>query len=707
MESRRRELPILAGMRMLRLCGGSSAVVALVVVCGIAALVTFCFTDSLLSGSTYARRAALAAAAEWNVDVTELIGVGESQVQMRNRQRLRKAFAELASETIEDEDDNDDDDDKGGDGAHDNAFDTVMHLIDTNTLDEVREVERGAIVDGGEEEEEEEDSTGSDEITKTSEDEDDDIDTTAKKMEKEDGDMESVSTESTSEIEASPLSANTIASIAINNRIIVTWANDFYMDFVLNWAWHLKSLNVTNFIVGAMDDELLVKLRARDVPCFSMQSGLTTGDFGWGTETFHKMGREKISLVRAVTSMGFDLLLTDVDTVFLRDPNPFIDKYPDADILTSSDHLHATTTDGGLEYYTGTKQRSYARSPANIGIMYFSRRSHILGKEWARVLDEDSRKWDQNVFNQLMRDGVDFAEDREDRLFTGFGGQLKFGILPVSLFCSGHTFFVQDMPAVLNTTAFGIHATFQFGGTAGKRYRFRERMLWHDDDDSYYRGRFLALHFDVPAALLNADPSRRAHFALVNYQLRYVRALMALGEKLNRIVVLPRLFCLYDRFWFPIEDGRNGSADGPPRGPFMCPLDHVLTHLDRMARFVEFREYSFFDNPRFNTTNIDAATALVSLQPEMNVDDVEKLVEPHKDSSILVLHDFDAEGFSGFSERFNEEARHWTGLWCCDPPPEKGKPGHVHYDIFFDKVPHTDRFGRVWESENIGDAFGP
>ena len=53
--------------------------------------------------------------------------------------------------------------------------------------------------------------------------------------------------------------------------------------------------------------------------------------------------------------------------------------------------------------------------------------------------------WDQNAFNDLFRRGAGGSEP--NRVFTGYGGKLKFGILPVSLFCSGHTYFTQNMPA--------------------------------------------------------------------------------------------------------------------------------------------------------------------------------------------------------------------------------------------------------------------
>ncbi len=63
-------------------------------------------------------------------------------------------------------------------------------------------------------------------------------------------------------------------------------------------------------------------------------------------------------------------------------------------------------------------------------------------------------------------------------VFRGFDGKLRMGILPVSTFCSGHTFFVQRMADVMGLQPYVVHATFQFSGTPGKRHRMRESLLW-------------------------------------------------------------------------------------------------------------------------------------------------------------------------------------------------------------------------------------
>lgn len=45
------------------------------------------------------------------------------------------------------------------------------------------------------------------------------------------------------------------------------------------------------------------------------------------------------------------VIIADVDVMWLRNPIPFFNRYPEADILTSSDHLAATVQGEQLEKY--------------------------------------------------------------------------------------------------------------------------------------------------------------------------------------------------------------------------------------------------------------------------------------------------------------------------------------------------------------------
>jgi arabinosyltransferase len=153
---------------------------------------------------------------------------------------------------------------------------------------------------------------------------------------------------------------------------------------------------------------------------------------------------------------------------------------------------------------------------------------------------------------RLVRTGVSYPthEDplSEKRLFRGAHGKLVIGVLPVSIFASGHTFFVSRLHEQLELAPYVVHATFQYSGTPGKRHRNREFMLWNDSPEYYDPGHaFVTWDMDVPASLLEkAVPqpesiecctAQQGHFDLVNHQLLQVRHGMAVAS------VRPSLSC--------------------------------------------------------------------------------------------------------------------------------------------------------------------
>ncbi|CAL9131006.1 unnamed protein product [Musa acuminata var. zebrina] len=138
---------------------------------------------------------------------------------------------------------------------------------------------------------------------------------------------------------------------AKDNIIIVTFGNHAFLDFILNWVKHLTDLNIFNILVGAMDTRLLEALYWKGIPVFDMGSKMITVDVGWGSAKFHKMGREKVLLINALLPFGYELLMCDTDMVWLKNPLPYFARFPEADLLTSTDHLRPTTTDDSLEVW--------------------------------------------------------------------------------------------------------------------------------------------------------------------------------------------------------------------------------------------------------------------------------------------------------------------------------------------------------------------
>lgn len=423
------------------------------------------------------------------------------------------------------------------------------------------------------------------------------------------------------------VSKELVQRVAKDGAVIVTWANSHYYDFALNWLRHLDALGVENYLIGAMDEEMYAKLRKIGVPCWLMGSqGIdkeaVTRDFGWGSKNFHKMGRDKIRLIRDFTKTGTDVLISDIDVAWLRDPIPFFRRYPKADILVSTDNLRnithespeqiAKTVDGeGLE--------PPCAGTANIGMMWFrsTSGSQAITDEWVNNLEKDDKIWDQAEFNTLMHKGGCGMDNDGSGVGKAYNGKIMLGTLPVALFNNGHTYFTQRLPEAINVNPYAMHATFQYEGTPGKRNRMREANQWlgDRDDASYFEQKFLSYTprvlkgVDVTQfeklgyptmdhqlkTLEEGDPVILEHMRLVQHQIAQLYEAVAVAKSLNRVLIAPPFFCGLDRAWFPHGGRFPGSM---LTLPFICPLDHVMAIESYGSSFVEeYREYSFLGHP--------------------------------------------------------------------------------------------------------------
>ncbi|KAH9739592.1 Arabinosyltransferase [Citrus sinensis] len=347
-----------------------------------------------------------------------------------------------------------------------------------------------------------------------------------------------------------------------DNIIIMTFGNYAFMDFILNWVRRLTDLGLSNILVGALDTKLVKALYWKGVPVFDMGSHMSTMDVGWGSPTFHKMGREKAILIDSVLPFGFELLMCDTDMVWLKNPLPYFARYPDADILTSSDQVVPTVVDDRLDIW------QQVGAAYNVGIFHWrpTESAKKFAKEWKEMILADDKIWDQNGFNDLIRRQLGPSVSEDSELVYAYDGNLKLGVLPASIFCSGHTYFVQAMYKQLRLEPYAVHTTFQYAGTEGKRHRLREAMVFYDPPEYYDTpGGFLSFKPFIPKSLLlDGKHDLESHFALVNYQMKQIRTALAIASVLNRTLV-------------------NVMLQQLPE--------------DEYGPGIGFREYSFMDNP--------------------------------------------------------------------------------------------------------------
>ncbi|EXC31691.1 hypothetical protein L484_008781 [Morus notabilis] len=495
-----------------------------------------------------------------------------------------------------------------------------------------------------------------------------------------------------------------------DNVVIVTFGNYAFMDFILTWVKHLTDLNLSNILVGAMDTKLLEALYWKGIPVFDMGSHMSTIDVGWGSPTFHKMGREKVILIDAILPYGFELLMCDTDMVWLKNPLPYLARYPGADVLTSSDSVVPTVSDDSLDNW------QQVGAAYNIGIFHWrpTDSAKKLAKEWKEILLADDKIWDQNGFNDLVRRQLGPSVDKESGLVYSYDGNLKLGILPASIFCSGHTYFVQAMYQQLRLEPYAVHTTFQYAGTDGKRHRLREGMFFFDPPEYYDApGGFLSFKPSIPKSLLlEGQHSIESHFALVNYQMRQIRTALAIASVLNRTLVMPPLWCRLDRLWFSHPGVLEGSMT---RQPFICPLDHVfevnmmLKELpEEYGPGINIREYSFFDNPLMpqqvkdswlevhlceegaedcHASNDTSRPGVLRFPKHSNEETLKTIFSSFKDVKVIQFSSMHA--FMGFTdktreEKFRRRMKRYVGIWCC---VMDHTPGHIYYDMYWDEKP--------------------
>ncbi|KAK1318722.1 hypothetical protein QJS10_CPB04g01393 [Acorus calamus] len=428
------------------------------------------------------------------------------------------------------------------------------------------------------------------------------------------------------------LSKKMVKHHAKDNVIIVTFGNYAYMDFILNWVKHLTNLGVHNLLVGAFDVKLLEALYWKGIPVFDVSSNMTTTDVGWGTPKFHKVGREKVLLINEILPFGYELLMADTDIVWLKNPLPYLAQFPSADVLTSSDQLIPTVTDDSLEVW---QQVSGA---FNIGMFHWrpTDSAKKLAKEWKDMLLKDEKIWDQNGFNDLIRRAFGPSVEEENGLVYAFDRKLKFGILPASIFCSGHTYFVQ------------------YGGTEGKRHRLREAMIFHDPPEYYDSlGGFLSYKPSIPKdLLLDGNHTIESHFTLINYQMKQIRTALAIASLLNRTLVMPPLWCRLDRLWY----GHPGVLPGTmTRQPFLCPMDHVFDVKDSSLEVQLCKEQS----PRCHVANETTRPGILKFPEYSSQETFLKVFSSYKDVKIIHFSSINMhfkDSLTRFGTSFEEES---------------------------------------------------
>lgn len=122
------------------------------------------------------------------------------------------------------------------------------------------------------------------------------------------------------------------ATYAVHNDIILLTASAGFVDFLMNWIYSVERLGITNFIIVAEDVDLYNSIpeRYHDRVLLSdlvmpsdevveKEHGDTHG-FAYNSAKYNLLVGHRPRYISALLAMGFNVLYTDTDTVWLESP---------------------------------------------------------------------------------------------------------------------------------------------------------------------------------------------------------------------------------------------------------------------------------------------------------------------------------------------------------------------------------------------------
>lgn len=201
-----------------------------------------------------------------------------------------------------------------------------------------------------------------------------------------------------------------LLSVSLEKEILLVVANVGYIDMLKNFFCRAKKLKISNAVVAALDDELYRYCSSAGIPVFRAQmptgdpSHVVAGAVPIGKKEFSYLTKMKTVQLHRVLSLGFNVLVSDVDVHFRHNPLlPLQTLYPSSDLLVMSDRK----MDSPAQHHFINTGFMYVRSsPASAAAMrivmehaeasnkthdQFSFNEVLCGKNYEYRLEENSQ----------------------------------------------------------------------------------------------------------------------------------------------------------------------------------------------------------------------------------------------------------------------------------------------------------------------------
>ncbi|XP_050231325.1 arabinosyltransferase RRA3-like [Mercurialis annua] len=197
-----------------------------------------------------------------------------------------------------------------------------------------------------------------------------------------------------------------LEKVAVQKEIIVALANSNVKEMLEVWFNSIKKVGIPNYLVVALDDDIAEFCESNDVPFYKRDPDEGIDSVG-KTGGNHAVSGLKFNILREFLQMGYSVLLSDVDIVYLQNPFHFL--YRDSDVESMTDG-HDNRTAYGHDDVFDEPAMGWARYAHTMRIWVYNSgffyirptipSIELLDRVANRLAHE--KAWDQAVFNEEL-----------------------------------------------------------------------------------------------------------------------------------------------------------------------------------------------------------------------------------------------------------------------------------------------------------------
>eukprot|EP00741_Cyanophora_paradoxa_P016552 tig00020927_g15982.t1 len=407
-----------------------------------------------------------------------------------------------------------------------------------------------------------------------------------------------------------------------------------YKDLLRNLLASMTRVGINNYVVFTSSYAHHEEFLGRGI------RSIHEASFSGMTQSFNTQLYMKFLYALNLLARGYDVVVSDLDVVFLRNPSPMFTRRFNFELL--SDAINESSWrdwDMNTGFYYAKSHPETARFIVEMLAMFEADMANDSQAIW--------RLSDQYYFNKLARRAKPIYYDGK------FGWNITFNVLNITEFASMMQYWYIRSPQRAGVTPYVVHSNWV--PQRVKIHSLREVQLWHIPTPFYYTARkFLTYQGPLDASF--------------EEELQMLRTALGLAFSMGRALILPYFNCRNNPLHAAV-----GLGDEKGR----C-VPSIYLEMEALLDTFDVRESSFLDNPAV-PPEFWSSTGRVTLFRPVTDMEIRKDLAHLKDVKLLEVQNLQfgfsyADSFAqdAFEERLKRAIKCAPGNWIFEAAAKLG-----------------------------------